>query len=111
MAGVKTWSCDLGQSDEELREPPFAIPFLYNVYESGDFDYKVLSKVIVVIAKYDLSHYNHEWWSDQELNDKVLLRPDVDLFFGVWEFTGGNAEREALVFVRQWWIDHPVLGV
>lgn len=111
MPMKKTYDCELKNAD---RQPPMAMPFMYEVNSPDSTSLSSLfggetEKIIVDIVLWNLSFYNHSCW--QDFRDKNILRPDVDLVLERYEFTAKNmadAEREAIEFVRQWWIDNPV---
>ena len=59
-------------------------------------------------SRSDQKIYQHSWWDNEELKDKVVYQPDVDLTLERYEFTGENGELEALRFIQKWWTEHPV---
>jgi hypothetical protein len=62
-------------------------------------------KHYVVVAHYDLTSFSTGWMNNPHFPEDLTHRPSVDLVEETHTFV---SEFEAMKFIRQWWIDHPV---
>lgn len=68
--------------------------------ETIDENGKRSSKTVVLIAYFDCLVYDAAWMDDERIGKQALV-PDVDFVISHREF---NSEREAIDFVRSWWV-------
>lgn len=73
-------------------------PFLFRLLDHTNTD--ALDRWVVKLASFDYKHYNSSWMCDETLGDNCLV-PDVDQTKEEHRFT---SEKEALDFIRDWWI-------
>jgi len=77
---------------------PRHMPFMYNVYSNtSDMEYLY---TLVLIGIWDMAPYRHEWWGRDDLKDKWVFQPDIDLTEEQHRF---DSEAEALEFIREWY--------
>jgi hypothetical protein len=79
-------------------------PFMFAVLRADhEFDHWV----VIVAHPFDYIHYEAGWMHDPEFPEGMVLVPDVDLSASEHRFA---SETDALKFIRDWWITHPVEG-
>ena len=83
-------------------------PFMFCVREADALGHDIETKrVVVLIADYDLAPKNTAWMGVPTLADGAWV-PDVDLVKEEHDFA---TEREALLFIRNWWARQEVTDV
>lgn len=78
-------------------------PFLFRLFDHRLYDSqgdKAADRWVVKIASFDYKHYDSSWMCDETLGNDCLV-PDVDQVKEEHRFT---SEKEAMDFIRDWWI-------
>ena len=77
-------------------------PFLFRVLDSMEFENY---HYIVVMADFNYQAETTFWMADKELPAGRCCSPSIDIKQNSFSF---KLEEDALTFIRQWWIDHPI---